>query len=140
MDGDDSAAAPVVVEKISAIPKKVKTTDTRPASAIVEDCIHKVSQYRAGGDGGNCLKILIAYVGNVYEKGTEEKFRSINTENKAYKSRVKPFIGAKKCLEAIGFEYIEDEEKLTMKENEDRDLIKQTLEKLKEALVKYGPI
>ena len=83
MDGDDSAAAPVVVEKISAIPKKVKTTDTRPASAIVEDCIHKVSQYRAGGDGGNCLKILIAYVGNVYEKGTEEKFRSINTKNKA---------------------------------------------------------
>jgi thiol-disulfide isomerase/thioredoxin len=50
--------------------------------AKVDEYIKKVSSYRAGGDGGKCLKILKAYVGNVADNPGEEKFQKINMENK----------------------------------------------------------
>ena len=136
VDGSTPVEA-AVIEKISAIPKKVKTVDNRNPGAIVDDCISKISQYKAGGDGGNCLKILVAYVGNVYEKGTEEKFRTINMDNNAYKGKVKPFIGAKKLLQQIGFEETDDLN-LVMVEDENKELIKSTLEKLRTALAAYS--
>lgn len=36
--------------------------------AKIDDYIAKVSAYRAGGDGGKCLKILLAYIKNILEK------------------------------------------------------------------------
>lgn len=68
------------VEKISAIPKKQKSVDTRSKETIITDSIAKLGQYRAGGDGGNALKLLGIFVGNVVDKPEEEKYRGINME------------------------------------------------------------
>ena len=115
--------------------------DTKPKSTAidsskVDEYIKKVCQYRAGGDGGKCLKILIAYVKNVVTKD-DEKFRTINMENKVYKAKVKPFIGAKALLMAVGFEPNDDGNALILKEDADRELLVSTKTKLEEALAKY---
>lgn len=46
----------------AAVAKKPKKA--APSAAKMDEYISKVSSYRAGGDGGNCLKILKAYIGN----------------------------------------------------------------------------
>lgn len=62
--------------------KKIKAS-----VAKIDEYIAKVSSYKAGGDGGICLKTLLAYIKNVVENPSDEKFRKINMENKAYKTR-----------------------------------------------------
>lgn len=83
--------------------KKKKKGATYGSDAKLDECIAKVSSYRAGGDGGKCLKVLIAYVSNLLKNPDDPKFKSVNMENKAYKNRVKPFMGAKSFLMSIGF-------------------------------------
>lgn len=116
-------------------PKK-KSSNIGPAR--VDECITKVSAYRAGGDGGKCLKILLAYVKNVVEKADEEKFRTVNMENKVYKAKIKPFLGAKTLLLAVGFQQNEGGTAMILAEDADRELLASTKTKLEEALVKYG--
>lgn len=115
--------------------------DTKPKartidSSKIDEYIKKVCQYRAGGDGGKCLKILIAYIKNVVTKD-DEKFRTINMENKIYKAKVKPFIGAKALLMAVGFEPNDDGNALILKEDANRDLLASTKTKLEDAFAKY---
>ena len=114
-------------------PKKVFKADPKK----IDEYIKKVSSYRAGGDGQKCLKILLAYVGNVVDKPEEEKFRSINTENKAFKTKVKPFLGAKALLVAVGFKQNEAGDALVLKEDADRDTLKETKAKLEAAYAAY---
>jgi len=85
--------------------KTAKQPASKPKVSIarIDEYISKVASYRAGGDGGKCLKILLAYVKNIVDHPTETKYQSINVENKAYRTKVKPFIGAKSFLLAIGF-------------------------------------
>ena len=54
-------------------PQKTKKSHTANVAKI-DEYIKKVSSYRAGGDGGKCLKILKAYVGNVADNPGEDKF------------------------------------------------------------------
>jgi hypothetical protein len=84
------------------------------SAAKIDGYIQKVSSYKAGGDGGKCLKILKAYVGNVVDNPNEEKFRSINMENKVFKTKVKPFVGAKYLLMAVGFNPNEGQDALVL--------------------------
>lgn len=121
--GDGTSPAPA--KKFKADPQKI------------DEYIKKVSSYRAGGDGQKCLKILLAYVGNVVDKPDEEKFRTINMENKAFKTKVKPFLGAKALLVAVGFKQTEAGDALILKEDADRDTLKETKEKLEEAYASY---
>jgi len=114
-------------------PKKAFKADPKK----IDEYIKKVSSYRAGGDGQKCLKILLAYVGNVVDKPEEEKFRSINTENKAFKTKVKPFLGAKALLVAVGFKQNEAGDALVLKEDADRDTLKETKAKLEAAYAAY---
>ena len=72
--------------------EKKKPKKAPPSVAKIDEYLAKVSSYRAGGDGGNCLKILKAYLGNVVKNPDEPKFKKINMENKAYKTKVKPFV------------------------------------------------
>jgi len=65
--------------------KKPKIDD-RNAQTKVDDYINKVSQYRAGGDGMKCMKVLLAYVGNVVDKPEEVSERALmKTRILAYK-------------------------------------------------------
>jgi thiol-disulfide isomerase/thioredoxin len=107
------------------------------SSAKIDDYIQKVSAYRAGGDGGKCLKILLAYVGNVVDTPEEEKFKTINTENKAYKTKVKPFIGAKNLLLAVGFKGNKAGDALVLQDGANRQILAETKQKLEAALEMY---
>ena len=107
------------------------------SAAKIDEYISKVSSYKAGGDGGKCLKILKAYVGNVVDKPTEDKFKSINTENKVYKTKVKPFVGAKALLMAVGFSPNESGDAMVLKEDADLDVLKTTKQKLEAAFAAY---
>jgi len=115
------------------VPKKRAKVD----AAKIDDYISKVSSYRAGGDGAKCLKVLKAYVGNLVDHPDDERFRSINMENKAYIGRVKPFIGAKNLLMAIGFKQEAGSKTLVMEEV-NGDLLASTREKLEKALQAFG--
>jgi hypothetical protein len=107
------------------------------SSAKIDDYIQKVSAYRAGGDGGKCLKILVAYVGNVVDNPEEEKFKIINMENKAYKTKVKPFIGAKNLLVAVGFKENKGGDALVLQDGASRQILADTKQKLEAALERY---
>jgi len=111
---------------------------TAANASKIDEYIKKVSSYRAGGDGGKCLKVLKAYVGNLADNPEETKFRSINTENKAYKTKVKPFIGAKNLLLSVGFKQEEGGTSLIMNEEDlNKELLSETKAKLEAALAAY---
>lgn len=63
-------------------PAAQRPKKSNPEIAKIDEYIKKVSSYRAGGDGGKCLKILKAYVGNAADNPDDDKFKTINTENK----------------------------------------------------------
>lgn len=116
-------------------------TGSKANAAKIDEYIEKVSSYRAGGDGGKCLKVLKLLVGNAADNPEEEKFKSINMETKTYKNKVKPFVGAKNLLMAVGFappEKNNDGTHLVLKEDADIELLKSTKTKLEQAMVKYG--
>jgi len=107
----------------------------------IDEYIGKVASYRAGGDGGKCLKVLTLLVGNAADNPGEDKFKRINVETKTYKNKVKPFLGAKNLLMAVGFvlpEKNNDGSHLVLKEDADIDLLKSTKAKLEQAMAKYG--
>ncbi len=113
--------------------KKIKAS-----VAKIDEYITKVSSYRAGGDGGKCLKILLTFIKNVVDKPDEDKFKRINMESKAYKTKVKPFVGAKALLLAVGFSPAEGgEPTMILTEDADRDVLAQTKEKLEKAFAAY---
>jgi len=120
-------------------PKKL-TPSAKPSAkgnpAKIDEYIKKVSSYRAGGDGQRCLKILLAYVGNVVDKPDEEKFRTVKTDNKVFKTRVKPFIGAKTLLVATGFAP-NDDGNLVLKDSVDRNFLLEVKGKLEKAYTEY---
>ena len=103
----------------------------------IEEYIAKVSSYKAGGDGGKCLKILKIYVSNVVDNPGEEKFKTINMENKAYKAKVKPFLGAKSLLMAVGFSPNDGGDALVLKDDADPQVLADTKAKLEAALAAY---
>lgn len=112
--------------------KKIKAS-----VAKIDEYISKVSSYKAGGDGGKCLKILSLYVKNIVENPGEDKFKKINMENKAYKTKVKPFIGAKALLLAVGFSPNEGNDALVLEDDANMDVLKETQKKLEAAYTAY---
>lgn len=121
---------------VEGLPSPKKSHIAKPTMSI-QQCIEKVSSYRAGGDGEKCLKVLLAYVKNVIENEHDDKYRSINMENKAFKTRVKPFIGGKQLLLAVGFHVEEGGEKLVLPDDADKTILVQAKELLEKAISKY---
>lgn len=126
VDGDD--------EHKTKDPVKKKP---KASVAKIDEYIAKVSAYRAGGDGGKCLKILLLYIKNVVDNPDEDKFRHISMESKAFKGKVKPFVGAKSLLLALGFSPNEGGTALDLVEDADRDVLAETRKKLEAALAAY---
>ena len=132
--GDDGGADnTAAVEQQPNRPKKPKAD-----AGKIDEYISKVSSYKAGGDGGVCLKVLKTYIGNVVDKPEEEKFKTINMENKAFKTKVKPFVGAKNVLLACGFQPNESGDALVLADDADPQVLKDTKTKLEAALIAYG--
>jgi thiol-disulfide isomerase/thioredoxin len=108
------------------------------SAANIDKYIDKVSGYKAGGDGGRCLKVLKAYVGNAADHPTEEKYKTIKMDNNAFRTKVKPFLGAKNILLAVGFSPNDEGDALVLNEDPDLKLLKDTKAKLEAAVAKYG--
>jgi len=113
-------------------PKKQKVDDRKFEQKVV-DYIAKVAMYKAGGDGAKCIKVLAAYVGNAAVNPTEEKFKTINMDNKVYKTKVKPFVGAKALLMACGFNPANDGMSMSLDPQVNYDNLKFAKGKLEEA-------
>jgi hypothetical protein len=105
--------------------------------AKMDEYVAKVASYRAGGDGGHCLKILKAYIGNITKNPDDVKYRKINMENKAYKTKVKPFLGAKNLLLCVGFVPTKDGTGMELAEDAGMDILKMAEEKVDAAYEKY---
>merc|ERR1712176_210441 len=124
-------------EPADAVGERPKGSSSASAAKI-DEYISKVAGYRAGGDGGKCLKVLKLLVGNAADNPSEEKFKQINMETKTYKNKVKPFLGAKNLLMAVGFGIPENKkDHLVLKEDADIELLRSTKAKLEEAMAKY---
>ena len=50
-------------------------------------CVSPIIQ-KVGGDGGKALNLLKLYVKNIVEKPDEPKFRNINADSNAFKTKV----------------------------------------------------
>jgi len=70
-------------------------------AAAVDTAIASICKYKVGGDGGKCLALLNLFLKNVVEKPTEDKYRSINTESNAFKSKVAGLAGGIGLLKAV---------------------------------------
>lgn len=87
--------------------KKAALLNLSPTEKI-EESIAKLKQYRVGNDGLTALKTLNVYVKNLLGKPDEDKFRTINLTNAAFKKRVGALVGGISFLLALG--YVKDEE------------------------------
>lgn len=121
----------------AAIPAHNPHKKIKASVAKIDEYITKVSSYKAGGDGGKCLKILLAYIKNAVDHPGEDKFKKINMENKIYKSKVKPFVGAKALLLAVGFQPNKGNDALLLADDAVMDVLKETKDKLETAHSEY---
>jgi len=123
----------------TSTPAPVKSSfNANPAN--IDEYITKISSYRAGGDGGKCLKILHVYIRNIIDHPKEPKYRHIKSDNKVYKQKIKPFIGAKALLSSVGFKKSDniEEDALVMEENQiNLQFLSEVKEKLKVAMENY---
>lgn len=87
--------------------KKASPTNLTPEEAVVAN-VEKLKRYRVGGDGLTALKTLNVYLKNLVEKPEDEKFRTINLENAAFRKRVASLVGGVAFLKSLGFEKVED--------------------------------
>jgi UBX domain-containing protein 1/4 len=137
---DAPPAAEAATSTPAVAPPEAAADSPSPAPAVVDmkkidDYITKVSSYKAGGDGGACLKILRAYISNVVAHPEDAKYRSINMENKVYKQKVKPFVGGKQLLLATGFHQVEE---ALVLEHVDLPVLSSIQAKLEAAMKAYG--
>jgi len=130
------AAAPVpVVQKPPASSSSVKKSVDPPNPAQIDTFIATISKYRTANDGGNALKLLSTFLQNIVSNPTEEKYRSINTESNAFKSKLTPLVGPVSLLRAVGFEKTDDG-KLVFK-GDINGLLTETASKVKRAEEAY---
>lgn len=127
-DGKSGPAPPKpVAAAVAAAPAKSKSLNTSASSAAasmaglsrvergqkIDAAIQTLMKYRTAGDGGNALKLLLTFVKNVNDNPQEMKYRSINTESSAFKSKLSSLIGPVIILRALGFQ-ADDEGKLKL--------------------------
>lgn len=126
--GDDAAASPAERD-----PKKFKADASK-----IDDYIKKISSYRAGGDGGMCLKVLKICVSNVVDNPNEPKYKTIKTDTKTFTKKIKPFVGGKQLLMAVGFLPTEDGKALVLSdEHVNLNLLADTKAKLEAAMTAF---
>ena len=116
-----------------SVPKRKKTMYSE---ATIDKCIGNISSYKAL-DGRGCLQILAIYMSNILDKPSEDKYKRINMENKAYKRGVKPFVGAKALLLAVGFSPDERDNALILPDDANLEILATAKKKLEIAKDSY---
>lgn len=143
---DTSAEHPASTTKVAAvkekaIPVKQATHSATappgvPPAETIDTAINTISRYRTGGDGGNALRLLLLFLKNIRDNPSEEKYRSVNMESKAYKSKLAPLVGPSALLKAVGFVVNSSDGKLNYT-GDDMELLDSTISKLSEAEERY---
>mmetsp|Transcript_28442 Transcript_28442/g.28758 ORF Transcript_28442/g.28758 Transcript_28442/m.28758 type:complete len:596 (+) Transcript_28442:167-1954(+) len=106
---DSKSESKRIVEKSKEGSKGTEEMDIETAERTVDSSISTMMRYRTGGDGGAALKLLNTMVKNVANAPEEVKYRSINMETKAFKSKFGNILGPLPLLKALGFEKVESE-------------------------------
>ncbi|CAM9371678.1 unnamed protein product [Pylaiella littoralis] len=104
----------------------------------MEKAVGILARQTVAGLGGTAMKTCLAYIKNALNKPEEEKFRSINLDNNAYKNRVATCIGGTSLLKAVGFAK-EDGRLFMSMEARDEALLTNAKGKLEAALASYVP-
>ena len=118
--------------------KKASTSATAPIEdppKAVEQALTTISRYKTGGDGGAALKLLCTFLKNIVENPNEPKYRSINSEGKAFTSKFNGIVGPVLLLRAVGF--VKEEEKFVLQESCDMEFVKNVYDKVVKAEAKY---
>ena len=116
-----------------SVPKRKKTMYSE---ATIDKCISNISSYKAL-DGRGCLQILAIYMRKILDNPSEDRYKRINMENKAYKTRVKPFVGAKALLLAVGFSLDERDNALILPDDANLEILATAKNKLEIAKDSY---
>ena len=97
----------------SSATKKTSSTGSASKEIVgpeqkIETAITTILRYRTGGDGGTALKLLLTFVNNIVKSPNEPKYRAINTESNAFKTKLAHIVGPVLLLKAVGFEKTEE--------------------------------
>lgn len=127
------------VAKKQAVAKPITVDTSIPPEKRIDTAIGLIMKYRLGGDGGNALRLLITFLKNIAEHPDDPKYRSINTEGNAFKTKLSPLVGPLNLLLSVGFEKVNDEgvDKLKYNHQPVENLLVSTLTKLIEAEEQY---
>jgi len=146
-DAKGSVPAPAAKAAPAAAPKPKATTSgseaviTNPTESI-DSSIATLLRYRSRGDGGNALKLLQLFVKNVVSNPSDTKFRNINTESNAFKTKCASLVGPITLLRALGFEKNDDGKMILNVSDSDSTsfltLFTTTLGKLEQAAVTFA--
>lgn len=101
--GDAKEAAEGAVASSERKTSNSEAPNLSPQEQVVAS-VDKLKKYRVGGDGLTAVKTLGVYVKNLLEKPDEDKFRTINLENPAFRKRVASLVGGIAFLKAVGYE------------------------------------
>lgn len=110
-----------------------KSGDLTPSQQM-DAAIELLQAYRVGGAGAKALNTLKKMLNNLVANPDEDKFKTINLANEAFKKRVASLRGGVAMLKACGFEKDEAAQKLTLKDL-DASVLKVAVEKIEKALV-----
>ncbi|KAJ0412866.1 hypothetical protein ATCC90586_002496 [Pythium insidiosum] len=135
----DSAAAGSTSSAAEDAGEKANAVSSLPREEQIVVNVEKLKKYRVGGDGLTALKTLNVYVKNLIEKPDEDKFRSINLENAAFRKRVASLVGGVAFLKALGYEKDEQSGLLTLAvENRDAKLLQHARSMLERAIAELS--
>ncbi|CAH0482596.1 unnamed protein product [Peronospora belbahrii] len=95
--------APVKVADTKNDEEKKTSPVLTPKEQVAKN-VAILKKYRVANDGLTALKTLNVYVKNLVEKPDEEKFRTINLENPAFRKRVASLVGGVAFLKSLGYE------------------------------------
>jgi len=143
----DSAGAAAAAKVVPAAAPAAKATSgsetaiTNPAESI-DSAIATLLRYRSRGDGGNALKLLQVFVKNIVSNPADTKYRSINMESTAFKTKCASLVGPVTLLRALGFEKNDDGKMILIASDSDSSsflpLFTTTLGKLEQAAVTFA--
>eukprot|EP00752_Nemacystus_decipiens_P014348 g12765.t1 len=130
--GGDATPAAASAPEAQKPAEKQETSEEKMTKAV-----DILARQTVAGLGGTAMKTCLAYIKNALTKPEEEKFRSINLDNNAYKNRVATCIGGTSLLKAVGF--AKEEGRLFMSmEARDEALLTNAKEKLEAAIASYS--
>ncbi|EGZ17296.1 hypothetical protein PHYSODRAFT_351153 [Phytophthora sojae] len=133
---------PIDVAPIDVGAKKEEEKKNSPVLTPKEQIVKNVGilkKYRVGNDGLTALKTLNVYVKNLIEKPDEDKFRTINLENPAFRKRVASLVGGVAFLKALGYEKDEADGNLKLSvEKRDVELLEYARTQLQGAIAELS--